>query len=209
MASVADILPPEEKRRYSQTSPQRQKAFQDQEKSRVSNSRIRESSSPASNRPSGQGGGGQSPSRYRQLRDNLRTLRGTREDTKGMSSQGGRTYGQNRRSIAMPKTESKLSSITVIMMLSVAVCLDILELLLDFIVIGVVINPILDILAFLGFYIWLKIKGIDLIGTKSGAKKAIAFFGTEMVDLIFAGGDLPLWTLDIGLVIFIQKGEIG
>ena len=70
-------------------------------------------------------------------------------------------------------TPSKLLGTTIALMLCTTIALDVAEFLLDAIVIGVVLNIIIDFCVELGFYVWFKTRGMNM----AKARKAITFLG--------------------------------
>ena len=99
-------------------------------------------------------------------------------------------------------TPSKLPGTTIALMLCTTIALDVAEFLLDAIVIGVVLNIIIDFCVELGFYVWFKTRGMNM----AKARKAITFLGGGAVELFFDGA-IPLWTLDITLIILLERAE--
>lgn len=192
MASVADILPPEDKSKQGQRSPQTQKNFRNNTISPVRGSSS--SSSPSST--------SSSPSRYIQLRQNLRAQRsgGNPQPLPGRERRYGQKTQTNTQNLPVP--ESKISKGTAMFMVSVCVALDITQALLDFVAIGVVLNHLLDIVIGLGFYVWFKIHGVDMASKKKGT----ALIGGFLLET-FSVGALPLWTLDIILIIYLTRSE--
>ena len=204
--AVADILPPEGAREGRDRSPasatsNARKSFDSRETSRANQSRLRESASPSSNTQLSRGPAG-SPSKYRQLQENLRAMR--------MGVKGGvqltgrqRQYGSNRIGAKQAKPESKLSNTTILVMLSAAVAIDIFQIILTFVGAGEwFINDIIDVGVEILFFIWFKIKGVNFGSTR----KVASFLGTfafgELTD-----GIIPTWTLEISLVKFAIRAE--
>ena len=99
-------------------------------------------------------------------------------------------------------SESKLPNAVIALMLCTTVAIDVAQILLDLIAIGIVLNPIIDFCVWLGFYIWFKIRGMNM----GQAKKALTFLGGGALEMFF-DGTVPLWTLDIGTIIFLEKAE--
>ncbi len=97
---------------------------------------------------------------------------------------------------------SKLPGTTIALMLCTTIFLDVAEFLLDCIAIGVVLNIIIDFCVELGFYVWFKSRGLNM----AQARKAITFLGGGVLELFFDGA-VPLWTLDIGLIIILERAE--
>ncbi len=97
---------------------------------------------------------------------------------------------------------SKLPGTTIALMLCTTIALDVAEFLLDLVAIGFVLNIIIDFCVELGFYIWFKTRGMNM----AQARKAITFLGGGVLELFF-DGTVPLWTLDISLIIILERAE--
>ena len=110
----------------------------------------------------------------------------------------------------------RINMIEGILMLMLAAGIDIFQILLDLLIIGIVVNRAVDIVVWLIFYLWFKMKGVSF-GFGSGWRQnfkanresllrnplvsiAIAFI-IEFFPFI---GDLPAWTVAI-LVILISE----
>jgi hypothetical protein len=101
------------------------------------------------------------------------------------------------------RKESKLPTITIILMLCTTALLDVGQLFLDTVWIGVILNPILDWTVIpLGFYIWFKMRGVNM----ASARKSAVFLGGALING-FEENLIPLWTVEIALVIAFQRGE--
>ena len=60
----------------------------------------------------------------------------------------------------------------------------------------------IDFCVELGFYVWFKSRGLNM----AQARKAITFLGGGVLELFF-DGTVPLWTLDVGLIIIFERIE--
>ena len=83
-----------------------------------------------------------------------------------------------------------------------ALTTDLLQILLDAVVIGVVVNRVIDLLMTIIFWILFKMKGVSFTKTR-----AFVFFGLAFLEM-FPGVDaFPLWTLDVVAVCFMVMAE--
>ena len=100
------------------------------------------------------------------------------------------------------QSTSKLPGTTIALMLCTTIFLDVAEFLLDLVIIGVALNVIIDFCVELGFYVWFKTRGMNM----GSARKSITFLGGGLLELFF-DGTVPLWTLDVGLIIIFERVE--
>ncbi len=111
---------------------------------------------------------------------------------------------ENKRQTKLP--DSKLPNSVWIPLMVVCVCLDVLEYSIDALageyVLGEIANEAIDWSAEFLFYIFFKMRGINLSGTRT----AVSFFGGFAIEVL-TGGIISLWTLDIGLVVLFTKLE--
>ena len=101
------------------------------------------------------------------------------------------------------KKEHRISGATVFFMLLVAGSMDGLQILLEWAVIGLFINWFIDICVWGLFFLWFKSKGVNLMNLKKG----LIFNGLAFLEIIPVVGELPLWILDIFMMIAIVKTE--
>jgi hypothetical protein len=83
-----------------------------------------------------------------------------------------------------------------------AACFDLSQAFLEWILIGIVINPILDIGVGFLFHRIFKSKGVNFKGTI-----ALVFFGLAFLEFVPVVAEFPLWTIDIIAVIIMTKAE--
>ncbi len=186
--AVADILPPEKNKRIGGSSTSANSSRN------IRTSSVRSGGSESQTNSS--------PSRYRQLREELRSQR---SGTNPQPLPGpARRYGQRPQGDLQnrPLSESKISNTTAGFMISVGIAIDITQALLDALGIGVVLNEILDIVIGLGFYFWFKIHGVDMMSSKKG----LSLFGGWLLETLSVGA-LPIWTADIILIIYLTRAE--
>ena len=98
-------------------------------------------------------------------------------------------------------SKAKIGALTGLLLILVALGIDGLQAFLDLIIIGVVLNWIIDIFAWLLFFIWLKMLGISMADGKG--TRALIFlglaFGFELLPILNA---LPGWTaFAVGVVV--------
>lgn len=111
----------------------------------------------------------------------------------------------NQGETEKPKSQSqqRVDSITAILMIIVALLYDAVQAFLDFILIGLVVNWILDVWAWLTFFIWFKLKGVSF----TNPKRAISLNGGFIAELIPAVNALPIWTAAVIIMVITVKTE--
>lgn len=91
-------------------------------------------------------------------------------------------------------------------MATFAVCIDITQILvewtLDWILIGVAINWLIDIGMQFGYWMWFRSKGVNFKGTV-----ALVFFGIGFLELFPIADEFPLWTIDVLVVVLMTAAE--
>ena len=104
-----------------------------------------------------------------------------------------------------PKSQNqqRINSVTAIFMIVVALLYDAVQAFLDFILIGLAVNWILDIWAWLTFFIWFKLKGVSF----ANPKRAISLNGGFILELIPAVNALPIWTAAVIILVITVKTE--
>jgi len=100
------------------------------------------------------------------------------------------------------KKEPRISGATGFFMLFAAGSMDGLQILLEWLVIGLFINWFIDICVWGLFFLWFKSKGVNF-----NLKKRLIFNGLAFLEIIPVVGELPLWILDISAMIVIVKTE--
>ena len=89
-------------------------------------------------------------------------------------------------------------------MVIVAACIDIFEAVLDVLLIGEVLSPVISVCADVGFWIWFKIRGVDF--TKN--PKNLAAMGIQALIGITPGLDiLPELTLGVLVIVLTTRSE--
>jgi hypothetical protein len=98
----------------------------------------------------------------------------------------------------------RITKTTAAFMIVVAVFFDLLQLLLTVLLIGIVLNPAIDVVAFLTFYLWFKLKGVSLT---SSNKQLIATVSGYIVEIIPILNALPGITIATIARIIVVKTE--
>ena len=87
---------------------------------------------------------------------------------------------------------SPIKKWTLVMMVVVALVFDIVQMILDFLGAGVILDTILSILAWVVFFFWFRIHGVKFSGKMANA------FGTGfLIELIPILNFLPAWTATV------------
>ncbi|MES2224005.1 MAG: hypothetical protein V4469_03700 [Patescibacteria group bacterium] len=100
------------------------------------------------------------------------------------------------------QNQKRLSGNTPILMVFLAFTIDLVQIGLDAIVIGVVVNRLIDIAVGWLFYRWFKSNGVDFKKTR-----ALIFFGLAFLEMLPGVDAFPLWIIDIIAVIVSVKIE--
>ncbi len=107
-------------------------------------------------------------------------------------------------------SDSKITTITAVLMLICALGIDVTQALLDLLdltlvlaIIVHIINWILDIMGGIGFFIWLKSHGVQFVS----AKRILSFFGPLCAEFFPIVDALPLWGLGIILTVLSVWAE--
>lgn len=98
--------------------------------------------------------------------------------------------------------QKRLTGNTPILMVFLAVVIDLAQIILDFILIGLVVNRLIDILVLILYFVWFRANKVSF--TKM---RALIFFGLGFVEFLPALDAFPLWTIDIIAVIITVKME--
>lgn len=96
----------------------------------------------------------------------------------------------------------RIGGFTAGLMIAVALIYDGAQALIELITLGFLgwlINPIIDLWAFLTFFTWFTLKGASFIRPS----KALTLGGTTMLEFIPFFNDLPIWTA--GVIIMIAQ----
>ena len=83
-----------------------------------------------------------------------------------------------------------------------AVCIDLTQVFFDVILIGVILNRLIDVFVLAGFWMAFKSQGVSFTKTR-----AFVFFGFALLEM-FPGVDaFPLWTADVIAVMAMTTAE--
>ncbi len=128
-----------------------------------------------------------------------------REEQRMARLQQARMADSTQAETEKPKSQSqqRINNVTAIFMIAVALLYDAVQAFLDFILIGLAINWILDIWAWLTFFIWFKLKGVSF----TNPKRAVSLNGGFILELIPAVNALPIWTAAVIILIITVKTE--
>ena len=116
--------------------------------------------------------------------------------------QSERENTKNDDEIATEK-KPRISGATSFFMILSAGFMDGLQILLEWLVIGLFINWFIDICVWFLFLLWFKSKGVNLMNFKKG----LIFNGLAFLEIIPVVGELPLWILDISVIVAMVKTE--
>lgn len=111
----------------------------------------------------------------------------------------------------MDKIEPKINNVTAALMITVAGLIDLSDVGIDLFhfipvvgnVFAIVATTALSIFAWLTFYTWFKIKGVNF----SSPKRALAFNGGFLIELIPVLNALPAWTAAVLIIIGSMRVE--
>ena len=99
----------------------------------------------------------------------------------------------------------RITPTTLSLLVGTAFFFDTLQAILNVAFIGIVLNVLVNVTAWLTFYLWFKLLGIGLID--SGIRKAAVMWGGMLLELIPIFNTLPVWTATIALTAFIVRWE--
>lgn len=102
----------------------------------------------------------------------------------------------------------RISNIKWILMVAVAVVIDGLQFLLNFIpILGWFFVSLISVFAWLTFFVWFKFNGISFLEGKRAILKFASLFGVSIIEIFPLLNDLPAWTAYTVLMFFIIRGE--
>lgn len=105
--------------------------------------------------------------------------------------------------MSLPKGVNKIETVTAILMILVALTIDGLQVVLDFIIIGVVFNPIITAASYLIFFLWFSLG----CGIKFRGKKLTGVATTLIIELIPFLSSLPGITFGVVITILTNWAE--
>ncbi len=103
----------------------------------------------------------------------------------------------------MLEDESKISNIEWGLLVGVALTIDAIQILLEWMIIGFFINPFIDIFVTLSFGLFFHLKGESL----ANPKRLLAILGTFIGELIPVVAELPLWSLYVVYMWSMSKSD--
>lgn len=86
---------------------------------------------------------------------------------------------------------------------SVTAFIDLIQFILDFFVIGAVVNRIIEVIVGFSLLFYFQIRGVSMFNPK----RAAAFLATLVGETIPVVDALPLWTFDVYVTYLTTKGE--
>lgn len=92
----------------------------------------------------------------------------------------------------------RIGKITSFLMIFIAIILDIIEFILALFLVGAVVNRIMTILEYPGYWLWFKIKGVSFTKNRKIAGRMGSTFIAEIIPFI---GALPMFTVGVWLTI--------
>ena len=102
----------------------------------------------------------------------------------------------------MPEENKGLSNITIGFMIIVAFIYDMIQATLQLLpILGQILASLISIFAFLTFYVWFKVKGLNF----STVKRSMYLFGGLAIEIIPIVNALPTWTLSVTLLALNSK----
>ena len=102
----------------------------------------------------------------------------------------------------MEEKQSRISANFAIIMVVFALCIDLAQVFLDFILIGLILNPVIDIGVLFGFWMIFRMRGVSFTGTR-----AFVFFGLGLLNFFPGASEFALWTADVIAVIVMVAAE--
>ena len=99
--------------------------------------------------------------------------------------------------------ESKISNVEWGLVIGALLTIDLVQLLLEWLVIGLVLNPFIDIFVGMSFALYLQLRGQSL----ANPKRLLGLIGSFVGELIPVVDELPLWGLDGIFNMLISKSD--
>lgn len=102
----------------------------------------------------------------------------------------------------------RISSVQGTFMLAVAGVIDGVQFLLNFIpFVGWIAASLISIFAWLTFFTWFKLNGVNFLSGKTTVLKIASLFGVSILEIFPIINDFPAWIAYIVIMIFIVKAE--
>ena len=105
--------------------------------------------------------------------------------------------------MADKKEEPKISNVEWGLVIGALFTIDLIQIILEWILIGLAINWIIDIFVGMSFALYLQLRGQSL----ANPKRLLGLIGTFVGELIPAVDELPLWCLDGIFNMVISKSD--
>jgi len=100
--------------------------------------------------------------------------------------------------------EERINNVTAGLMVAVALLYDGVQMFLEWIGIGFIVNWILNIWAWLTFFVWFKLRGVSFA---ANPKRALAFNGGFLIEFIPIIEELPIWTAVVVVTVITVRLE--
>ncbi len=124
----------------------------------------------------------------------------------GGQDKNGEDKNKNQQAQAPAPHKSRINMVNAIFLILVALIIDGVQIFLDFIIIGLVVNYIIDIYAWLIFFVWLKLLGISMFNAKG--TRTMIFLGVALgIELIPFINALPGWTVFAVLTVINDRSQ--
>lgn len=135
----------------------------------------------------------------------MNNLSQAEEERMGRLNQGRAKDVQREETTGSPQAgqQERISNITAVFMIAVALLFDGVQAFFEWILIGFVVNWLINILAWLTFFVWFKFKSVSFMNLKRSA----IFNGGFFLELIPLVAELPLWTATIVTMVMMVKLE--
>ena len=93
------------------------------------------------------------------------------------------------------------------LMLGVAVAIDGIQILLDMVLIGLVLDSFLSIFAWLIFWFWFKLNGVSFLKGKTALLRLVAISIGGIIEIIPLINDIPTWLFAVGIMLLTVRLE--
>ncbi len=106
--------------------------------------------------------------------------------------------------MGIEKKKEKIDNITAVLMIGTAILADGIQVFLTLILIGPFVNWLISIFAWLTFFFWFYLKGVNFT---NNPKKIFTLAGGSLLEALPIIASFPIWTLTISTTIFMDKAE--
>ena len=113
----------------------------------------------------------------------------------------------NVRGVLTGKYPRRVSRLQGLLMLGTAGLIDLVQLALNLLAIGVIINRIISIIMVLVFWFWFILNQVSYWSGRKAGAKVISVFGGAVAELIPVIDTFPAWLASVGLTIFFSWSE--